>query len=57
MSAKVHEAMAALPARPAGPARTPQEQIDAVSEPPTLRAHYAPPELLAEARARLRGAR
>lgn len=57
VSAKVREAMAALSARPAGPARTPQEQIDALSEPPTVRAHYAPPELLAEARARLRGVR
>ena len=57
VSAKVREAMAALSARPAGPARSPQEQIAAVSEPPTVRAHYAPPELLAEARARLRGTR
>lgn len=57
VAAKVREAMAALSSRPAGPVRTPDEQIAAVSDVPAVRAHYAPPELLAEARARLRGTR
>ncbi len=57
VSAKVREAMAALSARPAMPERSAAEQIAAVSEAPAVRAHYAPPEVLAEARARLRGVR
>lgn len=57
VAAKVREAMAALSSRPASPARTPQEQIVALSEAPAVRAHHAAPEVLAEARARLRGTR